>query len=173
MQGVDWKRFFAVVVALLLLGNLANNYYERRDRLASEPPSTVRSAIPELRVMSSSQSADGVSDADITPQFADALGKYGEGRLAMKFEAMDKQAGISAPSPQIRSESTVVKAQGKSLAIIRYEINGAGRAVDIVGISGKNLDRVMCTRGNLDEILIATGPCAQKIQEVHGVKIGG
>lgn len=140
--------------------------------------STSKPAIPaapstELLVLSSTQSADGVAESDLTPQLASAWEKHGAGRIAAKLEAMAKQAGVSLPPPQIKSESTVVEAQGKRLAIIRYEINATARAIEVIGISGPNLDRVMCTRETLDEIFLTIGPCAQKVKTVHGFSIGG
>lgn len=171
MQGVDWKKFFLVAVAILLIGNLSSNFLKRRDHSAMPPATSTKPSL-ELRVLSSTQTADGATEADLTPQFASALEKHGVSRIAATLEATAKQAGTSLPPTQIHSESTVVQTQGKKLIIIRYEINSTARAIEVVGISGPNADRVMCTREALDEILLNTGPCAQKVKEVHGVSIG-
>lgn len=171
MQGVDWKKFILVVAALWLMGTITNNYYASRDRIAAQPHPIAQIVAPELRVISSSQSADGVTEKDLTPQLADAMGKYGVERLTAKMGAMAKQAGVTA-TPKISSEPTVIQTQGKKLVVIRYLFNDSARGIEIIGISGLNLDRVMCTRESLDEILIASGACAQKIQEIYGVKIG-
>ena len=171
MQQVDWKKFFGVVVVLLLLGNFANSYYERRDRQASTAV-PIPGTTPPLRVMSSSQSSDGVTAAQLTPQLAAKLEEYGTSRIAAKLAAMATQAGASHPTPKITAESTVIQTQGKTLIVIRYQINAAARAVEAIGISGQNLRRVMCTRDSLEEILLTIGPCAEKILEVHGVAIG-
>lgn len=173
MQGVDWKKFLFVVVAFLLIGNLLANYFRQRDREASSPASASTPVSTQLRVLSSTQSADGVSESDLTPQLASALEKHGAGRIAAKLEALAKQAGAPAIPPQIQSESVIVQTQKKKLAIIRYEINRTARAVEVIGISGADLNRVMCTRDTFEEILLTTGPCAEKIREVHGVRIGG
>lgn len=173
MPGVDWKKFLLAAAAILIIGNLSTTYFQQSDRAASPQPNPATGPTAELRVLSSTQSADGLTEADLTPQLASALEKHGASRISAKLDAMAKQGGTSLPPPQILTESTVVQAQGKKLVIIRYEINATARAVEIVGISGANADRVMCTREALDEILLTVGPCAQKVKEVHGVGIGG
>ena len=171
MQYIDWKRIGLVVFVLVVLGNLANNYYDRRDRLAVEHARSIQNSLPELRVLSSSQSSDGVSEGDLTPQLADQMAKYGASRLASKFEEIYRQSGTLSSAPKILSDATVVKVQEKTLIIVRYDINASAKAVEIFGVSGLNLDRVMCTRESLDDILITSGPCAQKILEIHGVTL--
>ncbi len=89
-----------------------------------------------------------------------------------KLGAIAKDAGVPSPEARIQSESTVVETQGKKLVIVRYEINSTSRGVEILSITGPTLNRVMCARDSLEEILLVSGPCATKIQEVHGVRIG-
>jgi hypothetical protein len=86
---------------------------------------------------------------------------------------MAKDAAVTSLEARIQSESTVVETQGKKLVIVRYEINSTSRGVEILGIKGSNLNRVMCVRDSLDETLLVSGPCALKIQEIHGVRISG
>ena len=172
MQNTDWKRFFLVAALILITANLAGTFLgravnQREAQGAAEAP--IR---PELRVMTSSQSSDGARQEDFTPQLAEVMEKYTVGRLTAKLEAKAKEAGMKLPPPIIRSESTVFETQGKRLVIVRLEINSTARAVEVLGIDGPTLNRVMCVRESLDEILIASGPCGEKIREVHGVKIG-
>ena len=172
MQGLDWKKFAFAAFAVVLLGNLANNYYDRRDRLASEQSNLAKPAASALQVLASSQSSDGAKESDFSPRLADEMAKYGVGRLTAKLEAIYIQNGVSLPRPQITGDAIVVKTQGRSFVIVRYEINAAARALEVFGISGANLNRVMCSRESIEEILITSGPCAQKILEIHGVKFG-
>lgn len=172
MHGIAWKKFLLAAAAFILIGNLLANYFQQRDRKHTRTTALTGSS-PELRVVSSTQSADGVTNADLTPQLVSALEMHGAGRIAAKLEAMAQQTGTPAPPPQIKSESVVIESQGKRLAVIRYEINATSRAVEVLGISGPNLDRVMCARESLEEILLTTGECAQKVKAVHGVTIGG
>ena len=123
--------------------------------------------------MSSSQSSEGVTATQLTPQLAAKLEEYGASGIAAKLAALAKQTGASYSTPRITTESTVIQTRGKTLIVVRYQIGAAARAVEAIGISGPNLQRVMCTRDSLDEILLTVGPCAEKTQEVHGVVIGG
>jgi hypothetical protein len=173
MQDIGWKKFLLVAVAVTVGANLAGKFLGRiaSDRESQRAAGPI--TIPQLQVVSSSQSADGVTEQDLSPQLAEGIARHGVSRITAKLEAMAKQSGLELPTPRIHSESTVIQTKGRKLAIIRYEINAATRAVEIIGISGSLLNRVMCTRDSLDEILITSGPCADKIHEVFGVKIGG
>lgn len=170
MQGVDWKPAVLVTAGLLIVGNSLSSYYSSRD--AAPRPRTLARPTAELQVISSSQSADGATEADFNATTAANLERYAAGRIAAKLDALAKQAGLSLPSPQIRTESTVVKVLDRRLIVIRYEINSSSRGVEVLGITGANLNRVVCARETLDEILISAGPCADKIREVHGVDFG-
>lgn len=168
MQNVDWKKFLFVAAVLLVGANLAGTF------LGSRAPSTqAPAAPPELRVLVSSQPSEGVTETDLSPQLAQAFENYAVSRIRSKLVAMAKEAGAASPQPSIRSESVVLQTQGKKLVVARYEINNTSRAVEVWGISGATIQRVMCTRDSLDEILLTSGPCGAKIQEVHGVRIGG
>lgn len=172
MQQIEWKKFFVAFAVLVLVGNFANSYYERRDRQASLIP-LAAPATPEVRVTSSSQSSDGVTAAQLTPELASRLEQYGANTISAKLVAMAKQTGAPSITPKVATESTVIQTQGKTLVVIRYQINGVTRAVETIGIAGSDLQRVMCTRDSLDGIPLTVGPCAKKIQEVHGVAVGG
>jgi hypothetical protein len=173
MQNVDWKKFVLAAVVVLVTANLAGTFLGRSANQREAASSTAPSAPPPLRVVASSQSSDGARPEDISPQLAEALAKHVSERLKVKLEAQAKQAGQPFSPPTIRSESTVIDAQGKKLIVNRYEINAASRMVEIIGIAGPTLHRVVCTRDSPDQILVASGPCGEKIREVHGVKLGG
>ena len=173
MQEIDWKKFLLIAVAVIIGANLAGNFFGRIVSDSGPQRAAGPVAVPQLQVVSSSQSADGVTEQDFSPQLAEAIARHGVSRITAELEAMAKQSGLKLPTPRIHSESTVIQTKGRKLAIIRYEINAATRAVEIIGISGSLLHRVMCTRDSLDEILITSGPCAEKIHEVYGVRIGG
>ena len=173
MHQVDWKKFILVAIMVLVAANLAGSFLGRAVNTAQAPSTPASVGSPELRVAAASQTSDGVTDADLSPQLAQALEKYGVGRISAKLEAMATQAGVQSSQPNIRSESTVINTEGKHLVIIRYEIDSRSKLVEIMGIAGPNTHRVMCARDNLEEILLTSGPCAEKIREVHGVKIGG
>lgn len=173
MQNVNWKKFAVTAVVVLVVANLAGNFLGRTVSEREAASSTTATVSPPLRVVASSQSSDGAKPEDISPQLAEALANHVSERLKTKLEAQAKQAGQRFSPPTIRSESTVVDVQGKKLIVNRYEINSASRIVEILSITGPTLHRVMCTRDSLDEILVASGPCGEKVLEVHGVKLGG
>ena len=172
MQQVEWKKLLIVVALLLIVGSFANRYFDQRDKREPSVMSATAST-PPLQVVSSSQSSEGVTEEQLTPQFAAKLKEYGASRISAKLEALARQAGVAYLQPKIVSESTVIQAQGKNIVLIRYQINSAARAVEALGISGSNLHRVMCTRESLEDISVSVGACAQKIKEIHGVTIGG
>jgi len=166
MNQVDWKKFALIAIVALVGAKLVGTYMGRAATVQSPSAPT-----PLLHVTASTQTADGVTDSDLSPQVAQALERYGVSRISANLEAMAKQSGVQSPMP-VSSGSVVIDTQGKHLVVIRYEIGSSARAVEIVGIAGPDLKRVMCTRDTLEEILLTSGPCADKIREVHGVKIG-
>lgn len=172
MAGTDWKRVALVAFALIVFGNLANRYFEQRDGSSQVLPPPALQAVPELRVLSTSQSSEGVKESDFSPQLADKMAEYGAGRISAKIEAIYKQQGGAVKAPKIDSTATVVKSQERTLIVVRYEIEAKARSVEVIGVSGGDLHRVTCTRDSLEEILITSGPCAQKIVEVFNVKVG-
>jgi hypothetical protein len=172
MPTVDWKRFAFAALAGMLIWNFGNSYLGRRNGSDGGPAPQEPTQNIEVKVAASSQSADGVSEEQLSPQLADAMAKHAEERLVAKLQAIARQAGITRPAPQIQSQAVIVQAQGRKLVVIRYQIDGTARAVEVFGISGKDAHRVMCTRETLEEILVTVGPCADKIKEVHGVTLG-
>jgi hypothetical protein len=126
----------------------------------------------ELQVVVTRQLSEGLSERDFTPELAQAIKEHAISRITTKLQALARESGASSTRPNIQSESTVIEAQGKKLVVIRYQINSVSRGLEILGISGTTLNRVLCARDSLEEILITSGPCATKIKEIHGVTIG-
>ena len=171
-QNVDWKKFALTAVVLTLGASLLGRF------IGQEPPhqgqqAQVQPARLQVRVVASSQSSEGATEANLTPEFAQALEKHAVAQIGVKLQAVAKEAGIASPEARIQSNSTIVETQGKKLVVIRYEINSSSRGVEVLGIAGPTLNSVMCVRDSLEEILLTSGPCAAKIQEVHDVHIGG
>lgn len=171
MQTVDWKKFVLAALALTVGLSLLGRFMAETENAGQVQQAQVAPQV--VRVVASSQPSEGATDANLTPDFARALEKHAVARIGSKLEAAAKHAGNASPEANIQSESTVVETQGKKLVVIRYEIDSTSRGVEILGISGPTLNRVMCARDSLEEILLVSGPCATKIQEVHGVRIGG
>lgn len=161
---INWKPFFLVSLLLIIVGS----WYGSRDREVLVSP--LKDA--ELRVFVISEPSNGITEADLTPQFAKAMATHLVQKITAQMETAIKQAAIAAPSPKIRADAAVIKTQGKSLVVIELVNNEQSRAVEIIGISDKTMSRVQCGRKNLDEISLAAGPCAQKILEIHGVNFG-
>lgn len=171
MQTVDWKKFVLAGLALTVGLSLLGRFMGQTENASQVQQVHVAPSV--VRVVASSQSSDGVTEANLTPDFAKALETHAVSRISAKLGAAAKDAGVASSEARIQSESTVVETQGKKLVIIKYKINSTSRGVEILGISGPTLNRVMCARDSLEEILLVSGPCATKIQEVHGIRIGG
>lgn len=171
MQTVNWNKIVLVAVALTLGLSVLGGLMKQTGNTPQMQQEQATAAV--LRVVASSQSSDGVTEADLTPDFAKALEQHAIVRINAKLGAMAKDAGVISPDASIQTESTVVETQGKKLVIVRYEINSTSRGVEILGITGPNFNRVMCARDSLEEILLVSGPCAIKIQEIHDVRFGG
>lgn len=124
-----------------------------------------------LSVVASVQDARGKSEKDITPEFARRLAEASARDIRVKTLAILKEHKLPLVEPTIRSESSVIEQDGRRLAYIAMELDGRSRAVEVVGIKGKQMQRIFCFRDSLDDIAVADGPCGDKLAEVFKVRL--
>ena len=169
MQNIEWKKML-LVVFVLIVGTAIVDYLVLK-KGAGRPGSLEPSNKQELRTIVTSQSADGVTDDQLTQEVAVAWERYAADRIASKTTAIAKERDIKGSIPSIKSESVVIQTKNRRLIVVRMLINETARSVEILGIQGETLLRVMCVRESLDEILLTTGSCADQIHETFGVRL--
>ncbi len=129
---------------------------------------------PEIMVLTSTEDAEGATQADFSTPLLKALEKRTVQQLETKTRDWLKANGHSTPLPKFESQSHYVEAQGTKLAIVRVSVPKAVNQVFAFGIKGDTFVRVGCARTrNFDQAIpLFYGPCGERIREVFGVSIG-
>lgn len=134
---------------------------------------SARSADQEILVMSSSEEADGVTQADLNMPALKMLEKRTVQQLQAKMRSYLRAHDQPTQLPKFEVESHYIDAEGTRLAIVRVRSPKAVNQVFIYGIQGDVFLRVACVRTrNFDQsIPVFYGPCGDKLREVFNVAV--
>lgn len=164
MKRFNWKYLVLIALVFLIVKQLAVYLGET----VSQQTQVVNK---DIRVVASSQDAEGATQQDLGISFLNALEAYTVERVRLKTkEALASQGHLNA-NLNIVSEAVYVESGAMKLAVIRLRISGIN-SVYIMGIIGKELKRVGCVRESPEVIPISYGVCGEKIKEVFGTMIG-
>lgn len=179
MKGADFKSilllFLAIPAATYLgreLGGSAAEQANERDaaRAAATTPAPSQSPKTELRVVASSQDAEGVTQDQLDLTFLKNFEAYTVERVKVRANEYLASIGLPPSDVAMESEATYVDAGARRLVVIRLRGEGI-RQVYIAGIVGPELRRVVCLRESEENIPVTYGACGEKIEEVFGAKI--
>jgi len=175
MKNINWKNVALPILPLsvvsIVVGQMDSLAAERAD--ASESASTMQTdQKSQIRLVVSSQDAGGTTQDQLDLTFLKNLEAYTVARTKTKMKEYFASIGQPNIPINITSEAIYVQAGSIKLAIIRLKDAGS-RQVIITGIVGKELKRVGCIRETAQDIPVSYGPCADKIEETFGAKIGG
>lgn len=171
MKQFDWKYLVLFVLAIPVVNQLASylgtsaaQHMNEREQV-SRP---VQVAEQSIRVIASSQDAEGVTQKHLDMNFLKNLEAYTVERIRTKIRELP-----NSPQIDITSEATYVESGPMKFAVIRLRGSDNSNQIFIHGIVGNDLKRVACLRNSTEAIPISYGVCADKIKEVFGTKIGG
>lgn len=170
MNQVNWKNLLIFVLAVALISQLAGYLGTHAARPVSErePIGTpVQASDQDIRVIASSQDADGVSQNDLNMTFLKKLEMYTVERTKTKIRELP-----NSPQIDITSEATYVESGPMKFAVIRIRGSDNSHLVFVHGIVGNEFRRVGCMRDSTKAIPVSYGVCGDKIREVFGTKIG-
>ena len=176
MQQWNWKHLvlflFAIPVVNHFVGTLGKNaaqHVNEREAASSPQPSVNQ----EIRVTVSSQDSYGVTQQNFDLSFLKNLEAYTIERVKVKTKEYFASQGYPNAEVHFTSEATYAESGPKKLAIIRLRAAEGSNQVLITGIIGNELKRITCVRNSTETIPVSYGVCAEKINDVFGVKIGG
>jgi hypothetical protein len=167
-----WKQWLLLLVGIVgiqqVAGYLGKTSAERVNRTEAAANKQ------EIRVLVSRQDAEGVTQKDFSLEFLKVLETYSVERVKKLTTDNLAAQGLPPTAMNHTAESNYVEIEGLKLAVIRIRSDYAF-AVTVMGIVGKELIRVNCLRAgpSPESIPIASGQCAEKINEVFKIKIGG
>lgn len=133
------------------------------ERAKGDPSPPVATAAG-LQVMTSEQDAEGVTEADLTPAYAQSFAAYTAARSA----ELAKQHA-SEPLPALTSAGTIITIDGKRLALARTMAEGQVIALTILGIQGTSAIRVACVAMDDTPVQLTSPQCRQAIEQAYGV----
>lgn len=138
--------------------------------VATLPATTPAADASEIRVVSSRQDSEGVTQDQLSPTFLRNLEAYTVERIrTLAAQAAKDQGHASQGSVITSSEAVYVEAGGKKLAVLRLEGSDKSSQVMVAGIVGSELVRVLCLRATPERVPLTYGPCNDKIKEAFGV----
>ena len=180
MKQWNWKHVVGVVFGMLVIQQMIHNYYvdearrEEKTRAISAQQNNAQPArVPEIRVVAASQDAEGVTQNDLDMAFLKKIEIYTVERVKVKAKEYLASRGQTDAQVELISESLYVEAGRLKLAVVRLRAPLEGSSqVHVAGIVGKELKRVVCVRNSPESVPISHGACADKIEEVFGVRIG-
>ncbi len=171
MKQFDWKYLVLFVLAIPVVNQLASYLGTSAAQHVNERETVSRPtqvADQSIRVIASSQDAQGVAQKNLDMLFLKNLEAYTVERIKTKIRELP-----SSPQIDITSEATYVESGPMKFAVIRLRGSDNSNQVFIHGIVGNELKRVACLSNSTEAIPISYGVCADKVNEVFGTKIGG
>lgn len=155
---------FVIAMALFLpwYGRFLGERANAREQAASPPVATAAG----LQVMTSEQDAEGVTEADLTPAYAQSFAAYTAARSA----ELAKQH-TSEPLPPLTSAGTIITIDGKRLAVARTMAEGQVIALTVLGFQGTSAIRVACVATDETPVQLTSPQCRQAIEQAYGLSL--
>ena len=130
-------------------------------------------AAQSTKVIASNQHSDGIKQRDMDQGFLYRFQEYEKeiflANLRQQIEAMGKRLPANFDVP---TETFYITAGSRKLATIRFKVSGAN-SIQLLGIIGNNMHRVICFNQSEEKVSLFYGPCANKLKEVFGVNLNG
>jgi len=175
MKQWNWKHFVLFLLAIPVLNYIASNLGEsagRRDSNSAASDSVKQSKDAPIQTIVSTQDSEGITQENLNLTFLKNFEEYSLGRFKVKLEEFSQGQGASKNNIEVKSEAVYVEVGVKKLAVIRFHTSANTHQVMIAGIVGNELKRITCFRNSNQTVPISYGACADKIEEIFGVRVG-
>lgn len=175
MKDFNWKHLVLLLLAIPIINQLAGylgrsaGQQANKIEAANSPPPPPKQ---DIRVAASTQDSEGVTQQNFDLQFLKSLEAYTVERVTLKAKEFLASQGHANTQLNISSEAIYAESGPMKLAVIRLRGSDGSNQIFITGIVGNELKRVACIRNSTETIPISYGICAEKINEVFGIKIG-
>ncbi len=156
----------AAIVNILLAVGSANIGVHRSQAETADPSNAAH-----VRVLVSSQSSDGVTQADMSQPFLENIETDTVERIRKKTEEYLASTGNVGIKVNLRSQANYIESNGVKLAVIRMATQSEFNQVMILGIVGNELKRVLCTIEIDQSVAVSYGECGSAINKTFGVNL--
>lgn len=140
-------------------------------RSGDEPRDLFAEIANDTDVLISKQSADGVTNADVTVEVAERIGDYTIERTRFHTERYLDEIGSSESADGITGETVLVPQNGTNYIIVRAYAKGVNFAATFMAIEGSELTRVLCQNERADQTVFLQGKCAETVKTEIGLTL--
>ena len=158
-----------VIPVARYVGRAAGEAQNNRDATSQAVANSAGS--PAVLATVTRQDAEGVTEADFSPEFLQNLGDWVEQRTAANAKKHWDAAGVPEDQRSLSNESVFVEAGPHKLAVVRLRIGETTPNAIIAGVVGTEMVRVMCFNSDGADVQITSGPCDDKIREAFGASM--
>lgn len=161
-------RFVSIVtILMLLLGTVAQLYVRgsvAQPAAQQVAPPSIQGPAADVITAVSTQSSDGVTEADLDQQGLMRLQDWIVNMTAEKTALVSGDAAFdsAAYTQSLNPQSVYISVAGRKLAVTKLRPPRA-RIVSIIGIRGNELIRVLCMRDSPEDIVVLSGACGREV----------
>ncbi|MFM9976926.1 MAG: hypothetical protein ACKVOP_02615 [Sphingomonadaceae bacterium] len=160
-----------MLVVVPVAGYLGRTMGEAQN-LREAPQQTANSEVAtNVVAMVTRQDADGVTEADFTPEFLTNLGNWIQERTAANAKKHWDAAGVPESDRTLSNESVYVQAGSHKLAVVRIRMGATTPNAVIAGVVGPEMVRVTCLDSSGANVQLTSGPCDEKVREAFGTSM--
>lgn len=167
-----WTYALGAALFVLLMGQLGRYLGSHTTQGTSAP---IQSGSPEtsaeIRVMTSAQDSEGITELQWDQKFLSNLESYSRERITHLAKQYLARNGQPNATVVLESQAVYVESDNHKLAVIRIRGSDGSNQALIHGIVGDQLKRVLCVRKSTEQIPITYGPCGEKLKEVFGLSL--
>jgi hypothetical protein len=161
--------FISIGVSIGLIGGvLLGDVRSEKNNDLAKINNSANSTLPDIQVLVSRQSSDGVTENDFSQAFLKRLEQYSVERVREKIGGHYQSRGLPAPDIKIASEATYIEVSGRKLGVIRMSDETGNNAM-VFGVSGNEMVRILCSTSTSYRVEVTSGKCADKLSEIFGV----
>jgi hypothetical protein len=157
------------IVGVMVFSTIIGEY--NKSTSPSAVANQTQAVVDDTFAMISAQDAQGVTEKDFTPEALVAFQDWTVERVKVNAIEYLKSKRLPIPDPYVlRGESVYIDVDGKRLMLIRIFTEDINNTAVVIGVNGKEITRVLCTRTN-GRIAVSYGVCAAKIKEAFNISM--
>lgn len=172
MKSFGWKEALFLLAAIVVVQQVASYLGRTSAERQNKADAAAIAKKEPTRIVVSRQDAEGVTQKDLDLQALKFFETHALETIKKRTKDNLAAQGLPPTDMNLTAESNYVESGGFKFAVIRIRSDYLF-AVTVMGIVGKELIRVNCLRSSPEPIPITFGQCAEKINEVFNIKIGG
>lgn len=171
MTGKQWVLAIVGMIVVAPVAQFLGRSLGQMQNSTSVPSNRIEKVGRDTQVYVSKQGADGVSNDQASLEFAQAVGDWSLGRMRANTDRILREMGSSVDTSQMRQETVLVPSNGLNLIFTRIFIGDSNFALQVAGIQGNEMTRVLCMSPQVDQRVMLAGKCSDGLQKQFGLQL--